>query len=129
MKTKFIALGFSVFLISGTAIADDDCEGSVSDRQSRENLRQQLEADGWEVYRIKVDDGCYEVKGKNEWGNLVEAEFEPSTFELMELEREDEDEEDDDEERDNDKASGNNNCQRPMPSNGIVKDRPSVTVE
>jgi len=34
MKTKFIALGFSVFLISGTAIADDDCEGSVSDRQS-----------------------------------------------------------------------------------------------
>ena len=127
MKTRLIALGFGVFLVSGIAVADEDCEGPVSDWQPREKLKQQLEADVWDVYRIKVDDGCYEVKGKNQHGTLMEAEFEPSTFELIELEREEED--DDEEKRDDDKASGNNNRQRPMPSNGIVKDRPSVTVE
>ena len=129
MKTRLIALGFGVFLVSGIAVADEDCEGPVSDWQPREKLKQQLEADGWEVYRIKVDDGCYEVKGKNEHGTLIEAEFEPSTFELMELEREEEDDDDDEEKGGDDKASGDNNGQRSMPSNGIVNDRPSVTVE
>jgi hypothetical protein len=130
MKNRSIALGLSVFLLTGAALADDDCDDPVSGWQPRENLRQQLEADGWEVYRIKVDDGCYEVEGRNPYGSRVEASFAPSNFELMELEREDEDDDDDDrgdEERRNYQADGNR--QQPMPSNGIVKGRPSVSVQ
>ncbi|NWO04524.1 MAG: PepSY domain-containing protein [Alteromonadaceae bacterium] len=129
MKTTSIALGLSMLLLSGAALADDDCDDPVSGWQPRENLRQQLEADGWKVYRIKVDDGCYEVEGRNQFGSRVEASFAPSTFELMELEREDDDdhERDDDDERRDYRA--NDDRQKPMPSNGIVKGRPSVTVE
>jgi len=158
MKTTSIALGLSIFLLTGAAAADDDCDDPVSGWQPRENLRQQLEADGWEVYRIKVDDGCYEVKGRNEQGRRVEASFAPSDFQLMEMEGEDEEddddrrnryqgnsgwspENDDDDDRDDDEreddddegrgdnANGNNNGPKPMPSNGIVKGRPSVSVQ
>jgi len=130
MKNTSIVLGLSMLLLTGAANADDDCEGSAPGWQPRENLRQQLEADGWEVYRIKVDDGCYEVEGRNEYGSRVETSFAPSTFELMELEREDEDDDDDeryDDERRNYQADENR--QQSMPSNGIVKGRPSVSVE
>lgn len=149
MKTTSIALGLSIFLLSGAALADDDCDDPVSGWQPRENLRQQLEADGWEVYRIKVDDGCYEVKGRNEQGRRVEASFAPSDFQLMEMEGEDEDDDDrgrnryertnvwdteyddddDDDEGRGGNANGNNNGPKPMPSNGIVEGRPSVSVQ
>jgi hypothetical protein len=60
----------------------------------------------------------------------VEASFAPSNFELMELEREDED--DDDDERDDDERrnyQADEDRQQPMPSNGIVNDRPSVSIQ
>jgi hypothetical protein len=63
MKTKPIILSLSLLLLSGTALADDDCDDPVASWQPRENLREKLEAEGWTVHRIKVDDGCYEVRG------------------------------------------------------------------
>ena len=50
-------------VFSGTALAAEDCTDPVADWQPRETLRLQLEQHGWEVQRIKVDDGCYEVRG------------------------------------------------------------------
>lgn len=55
-------------------------------------LRQQLENHGWTVYRIKVDDDCYEVKAQDENGNRVEASFSPASLELIEMEYEDDNE-------------------------------------
>jgi hypothetical protein len=114
MKIKPIIIGLSLLLISGSTLADDDCDDPVAKWQPRENLRQKLEADGWTVFRIKVDDGCYEVKGRDPSGRRVEAEYSPATFKLMEMEREDDDDHDDDDDH---------------RGKGIVKDRPSVTVE
>lgn len=127
MKTKTMALGLSMMLLSGATLADDDCDDPVSGWQPRENLRQQLEADGWTVYRIKVDDGCYEVEGRDNKGNRVEASFAPSSLELREFEYEDDDrdERNDRKYKKNSKASG----ERPLPSNGIMKGRPDVTVQ
>ena len=45
-------------LMTGTALADDDCNDQIVDWQSRETLRQMLVAKGWTVNRIKVDEGC-----------------------------------------------------------------------
>jgi hypothetical protein len=41
---------------------------------------------GWEVKRIKVDDGCYEVKGVDRKGHRVEAKFSPASLKILELE-------------------------------------------
>jgi hypothetical protein len=126
MKTTSVALSLSMLLLSGSTLADDDCDDPISHWQPREILRQQLEADGWTVFRIKVDDGCYEVKAYDTDGNRVEVSFAPASLELIELEREYEYDDDDDDYRSSQQTP---DAAPAMPSNGIVKGRPSVTVE
>ncbi|MFT0548649.1 PepSY domain-containing protein [Allopusillimonas ginsengisoli] len=73
-------------IISSTALADDHCTDPVADWQPREVLRQQLEQHGWTVNRIKVDDGCYEVKGVDKNGNKFEAKYAPASLQIRKLE-------------------------------------------
>ncbi|EAZ97709.1 PepSY domain-containing protein [Marinobacter sp. ELB17] len=127
MNIKPLVITFSLLLMSGSALADDDCDDPIAGWQPRESLRQKLEAEGWKVFRIKVDDGCYEVKGRDPNGHRVEAEYSPATFELREMEREDDDHDDDRHGKSrNDNASTNED---PVSPRGIVKGRPTVTVE
>jgi len=58
----------------------------VADWQPKEQLRQMMIDNGWEVQRIKVDDGCYEVKGLDRNGHRVEAKFSPASLKIVELE-------------------------------------------
>ncbi|WP_417566160.1 PepSY domain-containing protein [Marinobacter sp.] len=133
MKTKPVILSLALLVVGTPLLADDDCDDPVANWQPRENLRQKLESEGWKVYRIKVDDGCYEVKGLAPEGYRAEASFAPASLKLMEMEREEDDDDDDD---NDDRGYGNQmregaqgNGQAPAPSNGIVKGRPTVTVE
>lgn len=84
-KTLLTAVLLTTTLITGTAFAKDDCQDPVADWQPREVLRQILEDQGWEIGRIKVDDGCYEVKGYDQQGNKVKAEYFPATLRLRKL--------------------------------------------
>ena len=86
MNIKPTVIGLSLLLISASALADDDCTDPIDQWQPRENLRQQLEEQGWTVQRIKVDDGCYEVKGGDPEGHRVKAEYAPASLNLMEIE-------------------------------------------
>jgi hypothetical protein len=72
----------------GVAFADDDCNIPVADWQPRDVLRQQIEQEhqGWEIQRIKVDDGCYEVKAIDQDGNKVEVDYAPDTLRIRKLE-------------------------------------------
>jgi hypothetical protein len=87
MKSAFIAsTALLSMLLSGHALADDDCSDPVSDWQSRETLRQQVEQQwGWSVQRIKVDDGCYKLKGTDRKGNTIEARYAPASLRLRTL--------------------------------------------
>lgn len=87
MKTPlFFTSLFAATLVTGVAFADDDCNDPIADWQPREVLRQMLEDKGWKVQRIKVDDGCYEVKGLDQDGNKVKAEYFPASLRLRKLE-------------------------------------------
>ena len=129
MKTTPIVLSLTLLLLSGSALADDDCDDPVASWQPRENLREKLEAEGWTVRRIKVDDGCYEVKGRDSNGVNAEASFAPASLMMMEWEREDDDDDDDRDYSNRSMSSGEANAGNPVPNNGIVKGRPTVTVE
>jgi hypothetical protein len=83
---KTLIIAFASFLIAGNAWADDDCNDPVADWQPREALRKLVEDRGWEVKRIKVDDGCYEVKGIDRNGNRFEAKYAPASLKIRELE-------------------------------------------
>lgn len=71
--------------VSGSALAAENCTDPVADWQPRERLRQQVEKLGWTVQRIKVDDGCYEVRGLDRKGNPVEADYAPASLRIRTL--------------------------------------------
>ena len=48
--------------------------------QAQATLEKKLIEQKWQVRRIKVDGGCYEVYGMNEKGERVEAYFHPVTL-------------------------------------------------
>ena len=73
-------------VLSGSALASEDCADPVADWQPRETLRLQLEQQGWEVQRIKVDDGCYEVRGVDKLGNAFKAKYAPASLRIRKLE-------------------------------------------
>jgi hypothetical protein len=82
----FVSVALLGALVSGNVLASDDCVDPVADWQPREVLRQQVAQYGWTVQRIKVDDGCYEVRGIDRWGNRFEAKFAPATLSIRTLE-------------------------------------------
>lgn len=85
MKNILMTVLITSCLLSGVALADDDCTDPISQWQPKEQLRQMMEDNGWEVKRIKVDDGCYEVRGFDRKGNHVKATFSPASLKIIEL--------------------------------------------
>lgn len=81
---KALTLTLASFLVAGSALAAD-CNDPVADWQPREKLQEKVQAQGWKVTRVKVDDGCYEVKGTDKNGNRFEAEYAPASLKLLEL--------------------------------------------
>lgn len=80
----------AIVLGSGTAFADDGrCNTPMAEWQPRETLQQQLEAEGWQVKRIKTDDGCYEVYALDRDGRRIEAYFDPKSLKMLRMEDDD----------------------------------------
>jgi hypothetical protein len=76
--------GASVSLYSTNALADDDyCNVPKAEWQPMDALKEKLTADGWEIRKIKEDDGCYEVYAIKADGKKIEAYFNPASFELV----------------------------------------------
>lgn len=80
--TIFFSLAFS----AASVLADDECKDPIANWQPREMLKQKLEQQGWRVKRIRIDDGCYDVRAIDEQGRRVKATYAPASFTLLELE-------------------------------------------
>lgn len=73
-------------LASPAALADTDCSDPVAEWKPRDLLRQQVEQLGWTVRRIKIDDGCYELRGVDRMGNKIKAKYAPASLRIRSLE-------------------------------------------
>lgn len=82
----FASAALAGILLSSTVLADSDCNDPVADWKPRETLRQQLEQRGWTVQLIKVEDGCYEVRGLDHRGNKFKAKYAPASLNILKLE-------------------------------------------
>lgn len=71
---------------SGAAMAEDDCRSPMSAWQSRDAATARATALGIEVARLRIDDGCYEIRGRDRDGNRVELKLDPATLDARELE-------------------------------------------
>lgn len=85
----FTSVVLAGLLASGAVWADTDCNVPLTSWQSREVLRKQLEQQGLQVHRIKVDDGCYEVRGVDAQGNRFKAKYAPDTLKALKMETKD----------------------------------------
>ena len=93
MRKTLTILAFLAGLPAGAALADDDCFVPMADWQPREAVTQFAAAQGWEARRIKIDDGCYEIDGRDAQGRAIEVKLHPGTLRIVEFEFEDEDQE------------------------------------
>ena len=87
MKALVLAeVALAGLLASGAVWADTGCDAPVAAWQPREALRMRLEQQGWHVQRIKIDDGCYEVRGVDAEGNRFKAKYEPDSLRVRKME-------------------------------------------
>lgn len=81
-------------LIATPALAGDDCTVPMTDWQPREAVMKFAAEQGWDLRRIRIDDGCYEVTGRDAEGRVIEVKLNPATLAVVEMEFEDGDDED-----------------------------------
>lgn len=93
MKTRQTIAPALLALTLGAATlaawAGDDCDVPVRRWQSRDAVRQMAAQKGWELERLKIDDGCYEVRGTDAEGRGFKAKIDPETLEVVKLKQRD----------------------------------------
>ena len=91
MTRTLTIFAFLMAFPAGMALADDDCFVPMADWQPREAVAQLAKDKGWTLGRIKIDDGCYELDGRDGQGRRIEVTIHPATLEVIEIEFEDDD--------------------------------------
>lgn len=81
-------------LIATPVLAGDDCAVPMTDWQPREAVMKLAAEQGWDLRRIRIDDGCYEVIGRDAEGRAIEVKLNPATLAVVEVEFEDADDAD-----------------------------------
>jgi hypothetical protein len=85
-RSIYTAIAVTACLAASSAFATGlaTCDsGPQKGWQSQDKLQKMLTDKGWQVRRIKVDGGCYEVYAINEQGGRVEAYFHPKTLDAV----------------------------------------------
>jgi len=92
MKKSLTALAIISLLPAGAALADDDdCSAPRDQWQSREAVMQLAQQNGWTVRDVEIDDGCYEIEGRDGDGREIEVKLDPATLQVVEMDHEDDD--------------------------------------
>ena len=82
-------LAVSLGLATLTSWAGDDCDAPLNRWQTREAVRQMAAAQGWQIQRLKIDDGCYEIRGTDAQGRSFKAKIDPETLAVIKLKQRD----------------------------------------
>ncbi len=129
-RAALIAVAVLGVLASGMAMAeDDDCTVPMAQWQPREAVAEMAKARGWTVSRIRVDDGCYQIRGQDENGRAFKAKIDPGSLAVIRLKRKGEDH-DRSEGRHRDRTSPAPAAPAgPPPANGLFGDGAAPKVE
>ena len=76
-----LLLGFAAL----PALAEEDCDAPLKRWQSRDAVRQMAAAQGWQIERLKIDDGCYEMRFTDAQGRRFKAKIDPETLKVLKL--------------------------------------------
>lgn len=84
----FLRRGLLALALGSAALpiwADDDCDAPLERWQSRDAVRQMAAQQGWQIQRLKIDDGCYEIRGTDRQGRSFKAKIDPETLKVLKL--------------------------------------------
>ena len=87
--TPLVLAALATALAAVPALARDDCDAPAERWQSREAVRQMAAQKGWDVQRLKIDDGCYEIRGTDAQGRGFKAKIDPETLQVIKLKQRD----------------------------------------
>jgi hypothetical protein len=82
-------LALALGLAALPTFADDDCDAPLDRWQSREAVRQMAARQGWQIQRLKIDDGCYEIRGTDAQGRGFKAKIDPETLKVLKMKQRD----------------------------------------
>jgi hypothetical protein len=82
-----LSLGFAAW----PSLADDDCDVPLQQWQPREAVRRMAAAQGWQVQRLTIDDGCYEIRATDAQGRAFKAKIDPQTLAIVKIKHKDRD--------------------------------------
>ena len=75
-------------LVGPSVLASDDCDAPPDSWQPRSAVHALAQRNGWQVDKLKIDDGCYEIKGRDAEGRRIKAKLDPATLQVVEMKRE-----------------------------------------
>lgn len=87
ITTALALLGWG--LAAAPVLADDDCDAPVERWQPRDAVREMAVREGWQIQRLKIDDGCYEIRGTDAQGRSFKAKLDPETLKVVKMKRRD----------------------------------------
>lgn len=87
-RTPGIALALLVVVVGQPAWAGKKCDAPPATWQPRSAVTALAERNGWHIERLKVDDGCYEIKGRDAQGRRFKAKIDPVSLQVMGVKRE-----------------------------------------
>jgi len=85
MKTHRFVIAAALCAATASTLADDDCGVPLAQWQPREAVLQAAAQRGWQVQRLKIDDGCYEIRGRDAQGRAFKAKLDPRTLQPVKM--------------------------------------------
>jgi hypothetical protein len=89
MKKTLPALAILALLPAGAALADGDCVAPRDTWQPREAAMQMARQNGWTVQDFEIDDGCYEIEGRDRDGREIKVKLDPATLRIVDMDHDD----------------------------------------
>jgi len=83
MKKTVAMLAFLAALPATAALAGEKCDVSPGQRQSFEALGKLAGDFGWTIDKMKIDDGCYELRVTDGSGNILKVKIDPATLDVV----------------------------------------------
>lgn len=84
MKRQLLTLCLTLATAGAFAQHAERCEPIPKNEwKPQAELERKLKNEGWTISRVKIENGCYEVYGKNATGRKMETFFHPKTLEVV----------------------------------------------
>lgn len=88
MNKPMLIIAVAAALAGGSAAqaSEGRCSVPMASWQPRAAVEQLARDKGWSVQRIRTDDGCYELRGRDDKGQRMRLRLDPATLKTVDAE-------------------------------------------